>query len=139
MTPTAAPPAPTSWYSHQKLLEEKDAEIAELNTKLIELQTKSAKTDGHKSKDTISRLELEVRQLTERVKLMKEGEERMVKEHQKNMDELLQDRIQAVQKLQIELSNKENDLIMLNKKIKNLNYTLMLYKEQIEKFNKSKK
>lgn len=70
---------------------------------------------------------------------MREGEERMVKEHEKNMNELLQDRIQAVQKLQIELSNKENDLIMLNKKIKNLNYTLMLYKEQIEKFNKSKK
>lgn len=95
--------------------------------------------DGPKSRDQISRLELEVRQLNERCKLLKENELRLIKDHDKATNEMLQERIQSVQKLQIDVSNKENELIMLNKKLKNVNYTLMLYKEQTEKFNKAKK
>lgn len=95
--------------------------------------------DGAKSRDQISRLELEVRQLSERCKLLKESEERLVRDHERQTNELLHDRIQAVQKLQIELSNKETELIMLNKKLKNANYIHQLYKEQTEKFNKGKK
>jgi hypothetical protein len=135
----AAPPAPTSWFPNQKLLEEKDAEIARLNIKIIELQNQHAKFEAQKSRDLISRFELEVRQLNERCKLLKENEERLLKSHEKAINELLHDRIQTVQKLQIEVSSKESELIMLNKKLKNANYTLMLYKEQTQKFNQGKR
>lgn len=110
-----------------------------MNSKIIELQDTHSKFEGQKSKDQISRLELEVRQLNEKCKLLRDSEAKLVKEHEKSMNELLMDRINTVQKLQIDLSNMENELIMANKKMKNLNYTLMLYKEQTEKFNKSKK
>ncbi len=63
----------------------------------------------------------------------------MIKEHDRNMNELLQEQIIVKQKLNFDVSNKETEIVMLNKKIKNLNYSLMLYQDQVKKFNSGKK
>ena len=125
-------------YFNEKMLEEKDAEIGKLNSKIIELQNQQSKFENQKLKEVASRLELEIRQYKERVAMMRESEEKTTRENQKYTTEIIQERIKCVQQLQVELSGKENELIMLSKKVKNLNYTVQLYKEQAEKFNKKK-
>ena len=87
-------------------------------------------------KDRLAQSVLEVKQLKEKLQMAKENEGKMVKNHQKCTSELIQDRIRIVQQLQIEVTTKDSEMVIMNKKIKNLNYTITLYKEQIEKFNK---
>lgn len=120
------------------MLEEKDCEINNLNKKVIELQNEKSKFENQKLKDFVSCLELEVRQCQERIQMLRETEDKIARENHRYTTELIQERIGSVQILQIELSSKENELILMNKKIKNLNYTVLLYKEQVEKFNKKK-
>lgn len=105
---------------------------------VIDLQGDQKKLENEQMKVKIVQFELEIRQLKERIEMMKTNEEKMIKENQKYTTDLIQDRIHSVQVLQIELSQKDNELVLLNKKIKNLNYTVVLYKEQVEKFNKKK-
>ena len=125
-------------FFKKKMLEEKDAEISKLNEKLIDLQSEQEKFDSQKLNEKVVRLELEVRQNKERIVMMRESEEKISRENQKYTTEIIQERIRCVQQLQIEISSKENELILVNKKVKNLSYTVLLYKEQVEKFNKKK-
>lgn len=125
-------------FFKKKMLEEKDAEISKLNDKLIDLQSEQEKFDSQKLNEKVVRLELEVRQNKERIVMMRESEEKISRENQKYTTEIIQERIRCVQQLQIEVSSKENELIMVNKKVKNLSYTVLLYKEQVEKFNRKK-
>ncbi len=58
---------------------------------------------------------------------------------EKNYSELVNDHINLSNKLQLEISGQEKNELLLIKKIKNLNYTIKLYKDQIEKFNRKVK
>lgn len=113
--------------------------ISELNKIIIELQSDQKKLENEQLKNHVTQLEHEVKQLNETIKMMKENEEKIAKENLKYTTDLIQDRIQAVQIIQIELSQKDDELVNLNKKIKNLNYTISIYKENAEKFNKRNK
>ena len=131
--------ASMSDLSQIKLLEEKDNEIAKLNKQIIDLQQNSKTVDQSKFKETISRLELEVKQLKEKVQMMKENEEKIIRDNQKYTSLIIQERISAVQTLTIEVSEKENEMIMMKKKINNLNLAVSEYERMVAEFNKKKR
>ncbi len=89
--------------------------------------------------EEISRLRLESKHLSEKLEALKLSSDKEKKLIEKNYADLVSDHIALGSKLQLEISDKDNRELALMKKIKNLNYTILLYKEQIEKFNRKSK
>ena len=104
-----------------------------------ELRKKLDQTGEKRKDEELQKLKLELKHLKETHENTKAAFEKQKKGAEKNYNELVQDHLALSNKLQLEVSDKDNRELLLMKKIKNLNYTVTLYKEQIEKFNKKAK
>ena len=107
-----------------------------MQLKLQELRKKLEKSGDKLKEEEIQKLKLELKHLKETHQAMKDAYEKEKKLSEKSLNQMVQDHLLLSNKLQLEVSDKDNRELLLMKKIKNLNYTVTLYKEQIEKFNK---
>lgn len=88
-----------------------------------------------KIKEKYDILNLEVKHLNEKIENMRTCHEENAQRNQKYINEIIGDRIQFVQKLQIDLSQRDREFVLANKKIKQLNYIIQIYKDQAREFN----
>lgn len=122
--------------ANKEQIGKKDEEINALQLKLQELRKKFDQTGDKRKDEEIQKLRLELKHLKETHQDMKDAFEKEKKLSEKTFNDLVKDHLTMSNKLQLEVSDKDNRELLLLKKIKNLNYTVTLYKEQIEKFNK---
>lgn len=121
------------------MIGKKDDEINALQLKVQELRKKLDQVGDARKDEEIKKLQMEVKHLQEKLDGLKLASEKEKRIADKNYSDLVQDHIALSSKLQVEISDKDNRELLLMKKIKNLNYTIQLYKEQIEKFNRKSK
>ena len=103
--------------------------------KLFEFSNADQNSEKTRNKERVDTLSLEVKHLQERIQELHISHEQSIQKNQKFINDMLGDRIHFVQKLQVELSQRDKDLIFSNKKIKQLNFVVEIYKSQARQFN----
>ncbi len=120
------------------MMAEKDNLIDQLTLKVTELTKEKESVDRQRERQEIEFLKLKVRQLGEQIDVLKTSHREAIEKNQKFINGIIDDRIHFVQKLQIDLAQRDRDLAVINRKIKQLNFVIDIYKSQARQFNISR-
>jgi len=120
---------------YHDMLADRDRQIDELRRQLFEAVAERESSAQQRERNAIEMLRLELRHLEEQIESLKRSHGESMSKNQKFINDIVGDRIHFVQKLQIDLAQKDREVAHLNKKIKQLNFVVDIYKNQALNFN----
>ena len=123
--------------SYLKEIEQQTTEIVQLREQVVELKRKlNNEQNSLDEKEELSCLRLDNQQLKEQITVLKENSQKEKQHYEQHSVYIERELINVKLKLQGIISDKDNRILLLMKKMKHANIKIGIYEEEIKKFNK---